>query len=62
MTNARAERRNFLHEELGNVRIEKEDVKKFYTDFTVRTSRGDTATYRVYGNRKYEDLKIELFV
>ena len=51
MTNPRAERRNFLHEELGNVRIVKEDVHKLYTDFTIANNYGDTRTYRVYGNR-----------
>lgn len=62
MTNPRAERRNFLHKELGAVRIEKEDVKKRFTDFTVKTVRGDSRTYRVYGSRCDESMRIELFV
>lgn len=62
MTNPRAERRNFLHKEIGVCRIKKEDVKPWFTDFTVETSRGDTRTYRVYGSRCNESMRIELFV
>lgn len=62
MTNKKAERRNFLHKQLGNVFIEKEDCRRSFTDFTVITSRGDRRMYRVYGNRMDEDMRMELFL
>lgn len=58
MTNKRAERRNYLHSELGDIRILKEDCKDKHTDFMIQTKQGDTCWYRVSGMRSY-DMSIE---